>query len=51
MRVDDGGCGDQIAEPAAGERERLAHRAGDDQLRRVLADADCTALGCDENSP
>ena len=35
MRVDDGGVGDQVAEPAAGERERLAHGAGDDELGRV----------------
>ena len=38
-RVDHGGRGDQIAESATGERERLAHGAGDNQLGRVLVDA------------
>ena len=37
-RLDDGGRGDQVAEPTAREREGLAHRPGDDQPGRVLLD-------------
>ena len=38
QRVDHRRRGDQVAEPSAGERERLAHRPGHDELRRVLVD-------------
>ena len=31
QRVDHGRVGGEVAEPGAGERERLGHRAGDDQ--------------------
>ena len=37
-RVDDRGSGDQVAESPAGEGERLAHGAADDQLGRVVVD-------------
>ena len=37
-RVDHGRSGDQVAEPAAGEGEGLAHGAGHDELGRILPD-------------
>ncbi len=40
QRVDDGRGRGEVAEPAAGEGERLAHRAGDDELAPVRGQQD-----------
>ena len=45
QRVADLGCGGEVAQPGPGQRERLAHRAGDDQVA-VLRAAARARWGC-----